>query len=172
LSGDEGEVSTHPCLAHPWAPKGFGLKVQAPGQAKRRAPLGARDTVDGELIVEVSRTRRSADLIRLLERLDALHGPRTSTLPVVLVLDNGPIDKSQATTKALAERSSWLTPCWLPADAPELDDIERDWRALKRPRIANRALRSEAELEAAVHHAIHAINQARGIHVGELPIAA
>ena len=172
MFGDESEVSTHPYLAHTWAPKGFDLKVQAPGQAKRRALLGVRDAVDGEMIVEVSRTKRSTDFIRLLERLDALYGPRTSTVPVVLVLDNGPIHKSKATTKALEERSSWLTPYWLPAYAPELNDIERDWRTLKRLHIANRVLRSEAELEAAVHHAIHAINQARGIHVGELPIAA
>ncbi len=127
-----------------------------------------RDAVDGAMIVEVSKTKRSSDFIRLLERLDALHGPQASTVPVVLVLDNGPIHKS----KALDERSSWLTPSWLPPYAPELNDIERDWRTLKRLHIANRVLRGEAELEAAVHHAIHAINQARGIHVGELPMAA
>jgi hypothetical protein len=33
-------------------------------------------------------------------------------------------------------------------------------------------LRGEAELEAAVHDAIHAINQARGVHVVELSMAA
>jgi transposase len=131
-----------------------------------------RDAGTGEMIVEVSKTKRSADFLRLLERLDALHGPRASTVPVVVVLDNGPIHKSKATTKALDERAAWLTRFWLPADAPELNDIERDWRTLKRLHIANRVLRGEAELEAAVHHAIHAINQARGIHVGELPMAA
>jgi transposase len=131
-----------------------------------------RDAADGELLVAVSRTKRSADFIHLLERLDALHGPRASTVPVVLVLDNGPIHQSKATMKALEERSSWLTPFWLPAYAPELNDIERDWRTLKRLHIANRVLRSEAELEAAVHHAIHAINQARGVHVVELSMAA
>jgi transposase len=131
-----------------------------------------RDAADGELIVEVSRTKRSSDFIRLLEHLDRRYGPKVSAIPVVLVLDNGPIHKSKATTKALEERSSWLTPFWLPAYAPELNDIERDWRTLKRLHLANRVLRSEAELEAAVHHAIHAINQARGVHVVELPMAA
>src|SRR4030095_5537644 len=61
LFGDESEVSTHPYLAHTWAPKGFDLKVQAPGQAKRRALLGVRDARTGELIVEIARTKRSAD---------------------------------------------------------------------------------------------------------------
>jgi transposase len=131
-----------------------------------------RDAAGGELIVEVSRTKRSTDFIHLLEHLDRRYGPKVSTIPVVLVLDNGPIHQSKATAKALEERSSWLTPFWLPAYAPELNDIERDWRTLKRRHIANRVLRSEAELEAAVHHAIHAINQARGVHVVELSMAA
>jgi transposase len=120
----------------------------------------------------VSKTKRSTDFLRLLERLDRCVGPGPDRPPVVLVLDNGPIHKSKATTKALEERSSWLTPFWLPAYAPELNDIERDWRTLKRLHIANRVLRGEAELEAAVHHAIDSINQVRGVHVGELPMAA
>jgi transposase len=148
------------------------LKVQAPGQAKRRALLGVRDALTGELIVEVSKTKRSADFIRLLEEIGRRHGPAVSSLPVVLVLDNGPIHKSKATTKALEERSSWLTPFWLPAYAPELNDIERDWRTLKRLHIANRVLRTETALENAVHHAIDAMNQARGVHVSNLPMAA
>jgi transposase len=44
--------------------------------------------------------------------------------PVVIVLDNGPIHVSQATTAALAARAHWLTVEWLPKDAPELNDIE------------------------------------------------
>src|SRR4029453_18999325 len=65
LFGDESEVSTHPYLAHTWAPKGCDLKVQAPGQAKRRALLGVRDAVGGAMTVEVSRTKRSSDFLRL-----------------------------------------------------------------------------------------------------------
>jgi transposase len=124
------------------------------------------------MIVEVSKTKRSVDFIRLLEEIERRHGPAVSSLPVVLVLDNGPIHKSKATTKAFEERSSWLIPFWLPAYAPELNDIERDWRTLKRLHIANRVLRTENALEAAVHHAIDAMNQTRGVHVSNLPMAA
>jgi transposase len=131
-----------------------------------------RDAVGGAMTVEISKTKRSSDFLRLLERLERDLGPGPGRPPVVLVLDNGPIHKSKLTTKALEERAAWLTPFWLPAYAPELNDIERDWRTLKRLHIANRVLRSETELEAAVHHAIHAINQARGVHVVELPMAA
>jgi transposase len=65
-----------------------------------------------------------------------------------------------------------MTPFWLPAYAPELNDIERDWRTLERLYIANRVLRSDTELETAIHHAIDAISQTRGANVGELPMAA
>jgi DDE superfamily endonuclease len=81
LFGDESEVSTHPYLAHTWAPKGFDLKVQAPGQAKRRALLGVRDTADGELLVEVSTSKRSSDFIRLLESLDRRYGWSSLQVP-------------------------------------------------------------------------------------------
>jgi transposase len=40
---DEAEARTHPYLAHGWAERGTELRIEAPGQAKRRAMLGAFD---------------------------------------------------------------------------------------------------------------------------------
>jgi transposase len=51
--------------------------------------------------------------------------------PVVIVLDNGPVHASKATTAALLARSHWLTVEWLPKYAPELNDIEVVWHDLK-----------------------------------------
>ena len=59
---------------------------------------------------------------------------------MVLVLDNGPIHTSRASTEALAARP-WLTVEWLPRYAPELNDIERSWRDLKRHYLAQRTFR-------------------------------
>jgi hypothetical protein len=42
---DESEALTHPYLARCWARRGTELRVQAPGQAKKRAMLGAFDPV-------------------------------------------------------------------------------------------------------------------------------
>lgn len=69
----------------------------------------------------------------LLELLDREYGPGSAhaDLPVVLVLDNGPIHVSKLSTAALAARP-WITVEWLPKYAPELNDIERDWMHLSR----------------------------------------
>jgi len=79
---------------------------------------------------------------------------------VVLALDNGPIHTSRATRKALAARP-WLTVEWLPKYAPELNDIERSWRDLKRRYLAHRTFRDADALDAAIHQAVQALNRER-----------
>jgi Winged helix-turn helix len=51
-------------------------RVPAPGQAKKVAMLGALDHAARRLVVHTSKTKRSADFIALLGRLDGLYGPR------------------------------------------------------------------------------------------------
>jgi transposase len=80
-----------------------------------------------ELIVHTSPTKDSAAFCRFLEHLKA----RAQDKPLHLVLDNGPIHKSRMSQVALAAAADWLTIEWLPAYAPELNDIERDWRNMK-----------------------------------------
>jgi transposase len=162
LFGDESEALTHPYLAHCWAERGADLRVEAPGRAKRRALLGALDHARGELIVLTSPTKRSGDFVALLGRLDRDYAPRPGRAgrPVVLVLDNGPIHTSRASRKALAARP-WLTIEWLPRYAPELNAIERSWRDLKRHYLAHRTFRDADDLDAAIHHAVAALNRER-----------
>lgn len=162
LFGDESEALTHPYLAHCWAERGADLRVEAPGRAKRRALLGALDHARGELIVVTSATKRSGDFVDLLGRLDHAYGPapRREDRPVVLVLDNGPIHTSKAATAALAARP-WLTVEWLPKYAPELNDIERSWRDLKRHYLAHRTFRDADQLDHAIHQAVDALNRER-----------
>jgi DDE superfamily endonuclease len=162
LFADEAEALTHPYLAHVWAPRGADLRVAAPGQARKRALLGALDHATGRLLVETSATKRSTDFGALLQRLDRDYapGPGGSAKPVVLVLDNGPIHTSRLTTKALSQRP-WLTLEWLPKYAPELNDIERSWRDLKRHHLANQTFRDAEHLDQVIHHAVTALNQER-----------
>jgi len=128
LYADESEALTHPYLAHAWAEQGADLRVNAPGKSKKVALLGALDAATRELIVSTSPTKVSADFIAFLRRLDWRYGPKSRSirLPVVLVLDNGPIHTSKASRAALAERP-WITVEWLPRYAPELNDIENVW---------------------------------------------
>src|SRR4051812_46640365 len=48
---DESEALTHPYLARCWARRGTELRIQAPGQAKKRAMLGAFDPIRRRLLV-------------------------------------------------------------------------------------------------------------------------
>jgi transposase len=166
LFGDESEALTHPYLAHAWAPRGADLRVPAPGQARKQALLGALDHSRRELIVHVSASKRSTDFIALLEVLDRRYGPKPgrTIAPVVLVLDNGPIHTSKLTRAALAQRP-WLTIEWLPKYAPELNDIERSWRDLKRHFLAHQTFQSVEHLDAALHNAIAKLNQERKTHM-------
>jgi transposase len=162
LFGDESEALTHPYLAHCWARRGAELRVEAPGRAKRRALLGALDHARRELTVLTSATKRSGDSVALLGRLDRDYGPAPGRedRPGVLVLDNGPIHTSKASREALAARP-WLTVEWLPRYAPELNDIERSWRDLKRHYLAHQTFRDAGQLDRAVHEAVHALNRER-----------
>jgi hypothetical protein len=162
LFADESEALTHPYLAHAWAPRGADLRIEAPGQAKKVALMGALDAATGELIVHTSRTKRSADFLALLAEIDHHYGPQPGRAerPLVLVLDNGPIHTSKLTSKALAERP-WLTVEWLPRYAPELNDIERAWRDLKRHYLAHRTFVDADHLEATILQSVADMNRER-----------
>ncbi len=160
---DEAEARTHPYLAHCWAKRGTDLRIEAPGQAKRRAMLGAFDPVRAELLVHTSATKRSSDFIQLLDDLGTTYGGNGRTRPLVIVMDNGSVHTSKITRKALAERP-WLTIEWLPKYAPELNAIEHRWRDLKRHHLANRTFVDADDLDHAIHRGVERLNQERQPH--------
>lgn len=163
LFADESEALTHPYLARAWAKRGADLRVEAPGQSQKIALIGVLDFVSRQLTVVTSQTKRSADFIALLERLDRIHGPKPGAAckPVTIVLDNGPIHTSTATRAALTERKHWLTPEWLPKYTPELNDIERDWKTLKAHHLAHKTFENRENLKAKIDADIQEINSAR-----------
>lgn len=173
LFADQSEALTHPYLAHAWAKRGADLRLEAPGRARKRAMLGALDHASRRLLVATSATKRSADFIGLLERLDGEFAlpPGGPAKPIVLVLDNGAIHTSRATNRALAARP-WLTVEWLPKYAPELNDIERSWRDLKRHHLAHRTFDSVEHLDIDIHAAVTAMNQERAPTCSNLRMAA
>jgi len=137
--------------------------------------MGALDHGARRLIVTTSRTKRSTDFIALLEKLDALSGPKPGhdVKPVVIVLDNGPVHTSKATTAALAARAHWLTIEWLPKYAPELNDIEGVWRDLKTGHLAHQTFSDAEDLDQTIHVAVPAWNAERNRHpLGNLRISA
>lgn len=171
LYGDEAEALTHPYLAHVWAKKGADLRVPAPGQASRVALLGVLDWTRHELVVHTSRSKRSSDFRALLDEIDWRYGPRPGIVarPVVLVLDNGPIHTSKATRAALKARAHWLRVEWLPKYAPELNDLERVWRDLKRHHLAHKTFTGPDDLTNAIHEAVMKRNTERSHHLLAFP---
>jgi len=160
---DEAEALTHPYLARCWARCGSELRIQAPGQSKKRAMLGAFDPVSRRLLVHTSPTKRSTDFVDLLDQLGAAYGTADRTRPLVAVLDNGPIHRSKLTARALAERK-WLTLERLPEYAPELNDIERCQRDLKQHYLANRTVADADDFERAIHNVIARLNHEQQPH--------
>jgi hypothetical protein len=165
---DQSEALTHPYLARCWARRGTELRIQAPGQARKRAMLGAFDPVCRRLLVHTSATKRSTDFVALLDQLGAAYGTTERTRPLVAVLDNGPIHTSKPTTKALAARA-WLPLEWLPKYAPELNDIERCWRDLKRHQLANRTFADADTLARAIPDAVARLNHQRQPRSSPIP---
>lgn len=162
LFEDESEALTHPYLAHAWTKRGGELRIEAPGQARKVAMIGALDLADKELIVTTSRTKRSADFIALLRRLDDRYAPRPNqkARAVVLVIDNGSIHRSKASRAALQDRP-WLSVEWLPKYAPELNAIENSWRDLKQHFLAHQTFRDVDHLDSAIQAAVVNLNKER-----------
>src|SRR5215212_7914241 len=143
-----------------WARRGSDLRIPAPGQANKRAMLGAFDPVRPQLLGYASVTQRSTDFIALLDQLGAAYGTTEPTRPLVVVLDNRPIHTSKLTTKPLAQRP-WLTLEWLPKYAPELNDIEPCWRDRKQHYLANRTFADADALDRAIPDALAPLNHQR-----------
>ena len=127
-------------ISRAWAKRGCDLRVEAPGQSKKRAMIGALDCAARTLIVNTSATKRSSDFIAFL--------------------DNGPIHTSKASRAALSLRD-WLTVEWLPKYAPELNDIERSWRDLKGHFLAHQTLADADHLDRAIHQGIADMSEER-----------
>ena len=163
LFGDESEALTHPYLAHAWAKKGADLRIPAPGQSAKVAMFGVLDWARRDLFVHTSRTKRSSDFIALLEEIDRRYAQKlgVAIMPIVLVLDNGPIHTSKATRAALEARAHWLKVEWLPKYAPELNHIEEAWRDLKRHHLAHHTFTGPNDLDRAIHEAVMNLNNER-----------
>ena len=83
----------------------------------------------------------------------------------MIVLDNGPIHTSKATSAALQARRHWLTVEWLPKYAPELNDIEIVWGQMKKSELAHQTFSSLDDLDQAIHRkAAEAINRRTNRH--------
>ena len=163
LFADESGALTHPCPARAWSERGADLRVQAPGQERKVAMMGALNRCHRRRIVATSKTRRSADFAAFLEETGHPCGPKPGQPqnPVVIAPDNGPIHTGKATRAAPATRAHWPSVGWLPRYAPELNDIETVWRNLKAHHLAHQAFTDTEALDPTIHEAAQALNVER-----------
>ena len=127
------------------------------GQAGKQAMIEALDFAAHKLIVSTGATKLSSDFA-FLGRLDATRPPKQTRRPRCST--TAPIHISKASHAVLAARD-WLTIEWLPKYAPELYDIERSWRDLKRHFLAHQTFTDIDHLDRAIHLAIADMNQER-----------
>ena len=68
---------------------------------------------------------------------------------------------STSAKRRVAERDHWLTPEWTAKYAPELNDIEREWKTLKAHHLAHKTFNNRDDLKVAIDADILAINSTR-----------
>lgn len=142
---DETHVETNPTLGRVWHRIGAQPTVPAAGTNRRLTVFGSKEVL-GRGRVEVLCAGQDAACFEVyLQALEARH--RATGRKVVLVLDNGPAHRSQASRAALTARSEWLEVVWLARYSPELNAKEREWGTLKRDhrRRLARSLRAFAD---------------------------
>jgi putative transposase len=121
------------------------MRVPAAGEDKKFAVFGALDYAGGRLTWQ---TRPTKDSIAFLQFLDAL-ADAFPTGQVAVVLDNVGYHKSRPVRAWWVAHNDRFRPTWLPADAIELNVIERVWRYLKDKLSCHRWWADLAALEAA-----------------------
>jgi transposase len=135
-----------------------------PGQPERRSHdytrhgtlslFAALDVATGRVIGKCFARHRSREFLRFLRKVDAAV---PAGLDVHLVMDNYATHKTQAIRTWLAKRPHWhvhLTP----TSASWLNQVERFFADLTDKQIRRGVHRSTAELEAAIHAYIDAVN--------------
>ena len=114
---------------------GSQKRVPTPGKQAWRHIFGAYNWATDEVVHLITERRDSEAFITFLEHLVAQH---SGERPLVLILDNASIHRSQATQAAFALFEQQLMPLFLPKYCSQLNPIERYWKHLKSFSCANK----------------------------------
>jgi len=134
ISQDETELHLYPPLTAVWAVVGSPQpKVATPGKNQKHVLYGGLDLRTGALVTHWAPTKSGAHFIAFLRVLLAAYPGQQ----IVLITDNGSFHHTKATAAFLAEHRAQIEVKWLPPYCPDLNDIERTWRSLKRSHASN-----------------------------------
>ena len=150
LFADEVDLHLVPGVLGCWTKRGRQRKVDTPGQNQKRYGFGAVDWMTGALIRHVAARKNSQAFCQLIDLICQHYHASGSCAQVILVLDNYGIHHSAQTRARLEREASWLTICWLPTYAPQLNPIEQLWKCLRRRVTHNQLFASIDAVVAAV----------------------
>lgn len=114
-------------MAKGWQRRGTQLTVPAAGTNTRISVFGALNYATGVVTSQLAERADSAAFIAFLDKLVET----SKNAPLTLVLDNAGYHKSTAVKAWFARHRATVTVLSLPPYCPELNLIERVWRALK-----------------------------------------
>lgn len=152
---DESSLAWLPVLVACWMRKGCQKRISTPGNQQWRHLFGAYNWATDDVITLISEKRNSETFIAFLEHLVAQHDGKR---PLVIVLDNGSIHRSNATQAAFAVLENDLQPLFLPKYCSQLNPIERFWKHLKSVACANKLFPDMDALVASVQQVLLAQN--------------
>ena len=114
-------------MAKGWRRRGIQLTVPAAGTNTRVSVFGALDYTTGAVTSHLAQRADSESFMAFLEQLLAAYPAQHLTI----VLDNAGYHKSTQVKAWFARHRATITVLTLPPYCPELNLIERVWRALK-----------------------------------------
>ncbi len=121
------------------------MTVPAAGADQRRAVFGAVDYASGRVVWQV-RARKHGDAFAAFLAQIARAWPDDH---LILVMDNVSYHRSHAVRAWWSDQHGRVSPFWLPVYTPNLNLMERVWRALKHKLACHRFWADVAGLEAA-----------------------
>jgi transposase len=131
-----------------WHLKGRQPRVPTPGKNRKQYVFGAIDYKSGKFFYHMQDTNNQWGCLVVAQKL--VSWARSVRTPVLLVWDNSRTHKAKRLQAYLdqPEVSRWLKIFWLSTYSPDLNDIERLWRHLKRTGVANHLFKTFEDFKA------------------------
>ena len=157
--GDESGFNLYPYLTRTWHRKGRQPRVPTPGKNRKQYVFGVIDYKSGKFFYHMQDTNNQWGCLAVVQKLVAW--ARSVRTPVVLVWDNSRTHKAKRLQAYLdqPEVRRWLKIFWLSTYSPDLNDIERLWRHLKRTGVANHLFKTFEDFKAHLLRLLARVNR-------------
>lgn len=135
--------------------------MPTPGKNRKQYVFGAIDVKSGKFFFHMQDTNNQWGSLVIVQQLVAW--ARAIRKRVVLVWDNSRTHSAKRLQTYLRQRAvaRWLKVQWLSTYSPDLNDIERLWRHLKRTGVANHLFRSFTEFKRHLLEVLARVNRDR-----------